>query len=200
MPDAMKKVQYFASDGPGFVTSHHILFPIQVLTQVNLQVSGQMLHLAMLFATLLVLIWVAHPVLFPGWNQAYSPVLFLVPFQVWSQAIRPCTLTSVPSLYPIWLLCSSFEQQREGGLEWVPFPTLAGFKTEIDGKGRGVIKLTELILWIFCCDVVGILLSSLHFHRLLELFLVILHGVCVGRLQIKPPFNTHITLSCSLDF
>ena len=56
MPEATKKMQYFASDGPGFVPSHHILFPIQVLTQVNLQVSGRVLHLAMLLATLLVLI------------------------------------------------------------------------------------------------------------------------------------------------
>ena len=41
------------------------------------------------------------------------------------------------------LLLSS---KGKGGLEWVSFWTLAGFKTEIDGKGRGVIKLTELIL------------------------------------------------------
>ena len=56
MPEAMKKMQYFASDGPGFVPSHHILFPIQVLTKVNLLVSSRVLYLAMLLAMLLVLI------------------------------------------------------------------------------------------------------------------------------------------------
>ena len=56
MPEAMKKMQHLASDGPGFVPSHHILFLIQVLTQANLPVSSRVLYLAMLLAMLLVLI------------------------------------------------------------------------------------------------------------------------------------------------